>query len=389
MPLTITADRLTALPGEEVGYSLAFSNTGPDPVPGLVISFNVPEQFALPPNEVGFPLGDIPAFGSVGVTATLALRNDVPADLSVVVNAVATSNGKLVGQASDEVDIIPPTRVIGVSGSLALGQALVGERITATLIVSNTGTAPLTVTGINLPTGFSVNWSGGTIVAGGLQNITVTFAPTSIGSYIGVVTIVADQTAGNTIIPSSGEGVTSLTRQTLMTMQEPSGTGNSSYELGVRVISDASGSIVAVRFWKISGDVGTHIGHIWDASGRLLASVTFVAGTPVGWQEQALAVPVSVLAGVPYVVSVNANALWPNIDGFFATSVVRGHLTGTAGLYGSPGVFPTTTFQGYNYMRDLVFVLGDSVPPAKVLGITDIAAALAKIPALLAARGIK
>jgi hypothetical protein len=42
-------------------------------------------------------------------------------------------------------------------------------------------------------------------------------------------------------------------------------------ELGMRFQSSASGQITAIRFWKDSSDTGTHTGHIWSASGSLLA----------------------------------------------------------------------------------------------------------------------
>src|SRR5438105_12646067 len=95
----------------------------------------------------------------------------------------------------------------------------------------------------------------------------------------------------------------------------------------------------------------------------------FTTETASGWQEQALVVPVAMLANTPYVVSANANGAWMATANFFTTPLVNGHLEGPAtnnGVYGTPGTFPTSTFLSYNYFRDLAFV-PDVVLPTRVI----------------------
>ena len=55
-----------------------------------------------------------------------------------------------------------------------------GETGTAVFRISNTGNTALSVTAISPASGFSVNWSSGTIAAGGHQDVTVSF---TIGTY--------------------------------------------------------------------------------------------------------------------------------------------------------------------------------------------------------------
>jgi beta-glucanase (GH16 family) len=67
------------------------------------------------------------------------------------------------------------------------------------------------------------------------------------------------------------------------------------YELGTLFQSSASGQITALRCWKDSNETGIHTGHIWDASGALLTSVTFLGETASGWQQQNLATPLPIV----------------------------------------------------------------------------------------------
>ncbi|BCS32229.1 hypothetical protein TBR22_A14390 [Luteitalea sp. TBR-22] len=107
-----------------------------------------------------------------------------------------------------------PTRIINLSGSLAFGSVNVGSSRDATLTITNTGTAPLTVTGMSATGGFpdhsSVSWTQGTIPAGGSQSVNVRFEPRSAGTFSGTLTVNADHTGGvNTIaVSGTGAGVT-------------------------------------------------------------------------------------------------------------------------------------------------------------------------------------
>ncbi|HEY4817747.1 MAG TPA: choice-of-anchor D domain-containing protein [Candidatus Acidoferrum sp.] len=157
---------------------------------------------------------------------------------------------------------------------------------------------------------------------------------------------------------------TAAATETLLTTQTPqilnaSDGPSANYELGVKFTSTALGHINAIRFWKASRETGTHVGHVWNASGQLLASVTFANETSSGWQQQSLASPLAVNSNTVYVVTVNTgNTYYVSTNTGFSTKVVNHDLSsllGNNGVYGAPGRFPTYTWQASNYFRDVVF----------------------------------
>jgi len=153
--------------------------------------------------------------------------------------------------------------------------------------------------------------------------------------------------------------------ETLFTTQTPTMTNFSNgpnYELGTAFTSDITGQITAIRFWKAPSESGTHTGNIWSSTGQLLASATFTNETASGWQQQALANPVTIAANTTYVVSVNtAGTFFVYTPGALLSQVANEDLSsvvGNNGLAGAPGTFPTTNGQGNNFFRDIVFVPG-------------------------------
>lgn len=152
--------------------------------------------------------------------------------------------------------------------------------------------------------------------------------------------------------------------ETLLTTQAPAAffSDGVPYELGVRVVPDVDGQFTAVRFWKAPLDTSTsHVGHIWSASGTLLATVTFGSETASGWQQQSLSSPLAVTANTEYVISVNTPNYFPDTQNAFAAGLVNGHLravAGANGVFGAPNTFPTSNYLSSNYFRDVVFSPG-------------------------------
>ena len=70
----------------------------------------------------------------------------------------------------------------------------------------------------------------------------------------------------------------------------------------------------------------------------------------------------AIAANTTYVVSVNTgNTYYVVTELGLATQIVNQNLrsvVGTNGRYGSPGQFPTRSYQSSNYFRDVVFVAG-------------------------------
>jgi large repetitive protein len=155
-----------------------------------------------------------------------------------------------------------------------------------------------------------------------------------------------------------------------------SATDSSSVNLGVKFSADAAGYITGLRFYKGSGNTGTHVGSLWSSSGQLLAQATFSAETASGWQQVNLAVPVAITAGTTYVASYLAPVGRYSFDGGYfntagvdrpplhAPSTVVGAGNGVY-LYGAGSVFPSSTYNGGNYWVDVVFTpsVTDTTPP--------------------------
>lgn len=136
------------------------------------------------------------------------------------------------------------------------------------------------------------------------------------------------------------------------------------YELGVKFQSDVGGYIVALRFYKGSGNTGTHIGHLWSATGHLLATATFTNETASGWQQVQLPTPVLINAGTVYVASYwdpqgHYSLSRPGFTAAYNNPPLHALANGTDGpngvyLYSASG-FPTATYQASNYWVDVVF----------------------------------
>ena len=148
-------------------------------------------------------------------------------------------------------------------------------------------------------------------------------------------------------------------------------------EVGVKFRSDNNGFVTAVRFYKGSGNTGTHVGHLWSAAGVNLGTATFTNETATGWQTATFAAPVAIAAGTTYVASYYApNGRYAADDSTFATAGVdneplhalRNGVDGGNGVYryGAGGGFPANTWMSANYWVDVVFTDNgvDTTPPS-------------------------
>ena len=142
---------------------------------------------------------------------------------------------------------------------------------------------------------------------------------------------------------------------TIFTTQVPAAnpTGNG-LELGTQFSSSQNGNIIALRFWKVSGESGSHTGHLWTDTGVLLASVVFTSEKDSGWQEQALVNYVAIVPGVNYRVSYNVNAVFAYTPGGLSTPITNPPLTGLAGCWSLAGSFPGSRYTD-NYFADVRF----------------------------------
>ena len=151
----------------------------------------------------------------------------------------------------------------------------------------------------------------------------------------------------------------------------PASNDVSAAELGLRFVPVTEGFVTGVRFYKGTGNTGTHVGSLWSTTGERLAEVTFANETSTGWQTAAFATPVAVTAGQTYVVSytvpngryaVQSDAF--SAAGYNATSLqVDGGFGATpAGVYADPGRYPTSSYRNSNYFVDVTFTTTDESP---------------------------
>ncbi|WP_240771405.1 DUF4082 domain-containing protein [Nocardioides sp. GY 10113] len=153
--------------------------------------------------------------------------------------------------------------------------------------------------------------------------------------------------------------------------ETPAADDSGAVELGMRFSATRDGYISGVRFYKGTGNGGTHVGSLWSASGALLARVTFEAETATGWQKATFPTGVAVSAGETYVVSYTApqgryavqkNAFYDAPRVSEPLRVAGGYGAQPAGVYGATGQFPASVYQSSNYYVDPVFVLVDDSP---------------------------
>ncbi|VXB00127.1 conserved exported hypothetical protein [Arthrobacter sp. 9AX] len=152
-------------------------------------------------------------------------------------------------------------------------------------------------------------------------------------------------------------------------------------ELGMKFRSDEAGTVTGVRFYKGTANTGAHTGHLWSATGTLLATVSFGTETAAGWQQANFSAPVSITANTTYVVSYHApNGFYAADAGFFNGSRDKAPLHGLAsGTDGPNGVyrygasaFPNLTYNATNYWVDVVFSAASTTPAPRVTSVAPV-----------------
>ncbi|KQR82505.1 hypothetical protein ASF98_00335 [Arthrobacter sp. Leaf337] len=151
----------------------------------------------------------------------------------------------------------------------------------------------------------------------------------------------------------------------------PDSQDGGAYELGMKITPTVDGFVTGVRFYKSTGNTGTHAGTLWNSAGQRLATATFTSETASGWQKVLFSQPVAVTAGQKYTVSYTAPKGHYSIKDYQWASfgfteppltVAGGFGSEAAGVYGGPDAFPQTSFGNGNYFVDAVFDTVDNTP---------------------------
>ncbi|MDP9041799.1 MAG: DUF4082 domain-containing protein, partial [Bacteroidota bacterium] len=146
-------------------------------------------------------------------------------------------------------------------------------------------------------------------------------------------------------------------------------------EVGVKFKTSLPGYITGIRFYKTSGNTGTHTGELYSSSGTRLAQAVFTNETVTGWQTVVFGSPVAILANTTYVAAYFSPAgTFTSTSNFFANNIVNNPLTALRdGDDGPNGVFNNSTVPVFpagvhpntnNYWVDVVYSNGSSTVKA-------------------------
>jgi hypothetical protein len=276
---------------------------------------------------------------------------------TTVAAGTTTISAALSGVTGNTLLTVQPASLTITTPSLPNGT--VGMAYSATLTASG-GTMPYTwsISGA-LPPGLTLNSTSGAI----------TETPTTVGTYnfTAQVSDFSNQTATKSL------SITISAIPTVVTIWPSTATpavaadsDTSAIELGVKFKADVNGQITGIRFYKGSGNTGTHTGTLWSSTKTKLATATFTSETGSGWQQVTFTTPVAITANTVYVASYHTNVgHYSEDDNYFSGKGVdspplhalQNGVSGPNGVYryGSSSGFPTNTYQSSNYWVDVVF----------------------------------
>lgn len=136
-----------------------------------------------------------------------------------------------------------------------------------------------------------------------LNTVVIKVAFTLLCIFLLSISCKKEQSAEPPILPPPIEPVTTVT-DSIFTNQIPAGkTGNDStggIELGLKFRSTAAGNVVGIKFYKTSGNTGTHTGQLYSSDGTLLGSEVFTNETDSGWQTVLFANAIPIDANKTY-----------------------------------------------------------------------------------------
>jgi hypothetical protein len=266
------------------------------------------------------------------------------------VDAVFNTTGPLVANAGSNQTIALPTTSVTLDGSGSAGNI--------------TSYAWTRVSGPNTPT-ITAPSAVSTTVTGLIQGVYVFQLSLNGGVSTSQVTITVNAASPATSI---------------FTTQIPAGplyNDGQGIELGVKFRASVSGNVTGVRFYKLTGNSGTHTGELYSSTGTRLAQAIFTGESASGWQQVLFSTPVAITAGTTYIAAYHSSAgNYAATNNYFTTAVVNGALTGLADgtdgvngvyAYSAAPVFPSiSNGQKPNYWVDVLFSAGGVVANAGV-----------------------
>ncbi|HEV8560406.1 MAG TPA: N,N-dimethylformamidase beta subunit family domain-containing protein, partial [Actinophytocola sp.] len=262
-----------------------------------------------------------------------------------------------------------------------------GAKVTVSGTASDTG---------GVVAGVEVSTDGGTTWHPATGTTSWSYSWVAHGNPSTTIRARAVDDSGNIETPSAGTSVNVGCTCSIFGVGATPGTAASTttggLEVGLKFKSDVSGSVTGVRFYKGTGNTGTHVGNLWTASGTRLATVTFAGESSSGWQQATFGSPVAINANTTYVVSYfapnghtavdesyfypppspgpdgNSDVDSPPLHALRNTNGVLNGLFRTS----TTSTFPTSSEDASNYWVDVMFNLntGPATVPGAPSGVT-------------------
>src|SRR5258708_2914883 len=269
--------------------------------------------------------------------------------------------------AAASTDHTPPTSTIT---SPSAGATFTnGTNVTVSGTATDSGGG--VVAGLEVSTDGGSTWHPATTMSAAATSVNWSYTWSAAGSGLVMIKSRATDDSGNTETPGSGVSVTVNCPCGIFganwTPYVTSANDSGAYELGMKFQSAISGWVAGVRFYKGTGNGGTHTGELWTSSGTLLATGQFLNETASGWQTMVFPSPVQISANMTYVVSYYDPLGHYSVDEDLFDSAMNTppltavkadymHAGGGNGVFnpGGPG-FPTQMNHGWSYSVDVIF----------------------------------
>jgi hypothetical protein len=200
-----------------LGGALAFGDLMVGNTAQLTLYITNGGNTALSVDSIQCPVGFSAAF--TGAIAPGAMQS-VTVTFSPVAATAYSGDLTIVSDATGGVNTIPvsgngtavPTRIINLSAALAFGDVMVGSSSQQSFYITNNGNSTLTVSSVSYPIGFEGDFASGTIAAGAVQAVAVTFSSVTEGAQGGTINITSDATSGANTLSVTANGTPVPTR---------------------------------------------------------------------------------------------------------------------------------------------------------------------------------
>ena len=224
------------------------------------------------------------------------------------------------------------------------------------------------------------------VVGGSSSMFRVRFAPSAAGLRAATVSIASDDPDENPY-QFAVQGAGFATGQETLFSDSKTGKDidfdGTYYELGTQFTSSVAGKITHLRVYSLASETGDHTARIWRNSDEAVIGgpYTWTYGGTTGWIQFDID-DVDIEANTDYTVSVSTGTSpkrnYPNVAGDLLTAGSNGqHLSHPV----NAGVFtttrdgrPTDSFNGGNYLRDVIFVPAGTTPAPTAPHITEVKA---------------